>query len=100
MAGKGGADAYVSKFTLDYEGVGEVLRSPEMQREMASRAERVLAAAKAGAPVATGEYQAGLHMEQVVTDRAVARVAGGTDHDFIVEANTGNLARSLDQARG
>ena len=33
------------------------------------------------------------------TDRLVVRVAGSTDHDLVVEANTGNLARALDSAR-
>jgi hypothetical protein len=59
------------------------------------RAERVLAAAKAAAPVATGEYRDSLHIEQATTDRAVARVVAGTDHGAIVEANTGNLSRAL-----
>jgi hypothetical protein len=89
-----------AKVTTSYKGVGEVLRSEKTRHECTRRAEPVLSTAKSGAPVDTGAYRDGLHIEQLTTDRAVTRVSGSTDHDFIVEANTGNLARSLDQARG
>lgn len=94
-----GAGLKVTRFDLSYDGIGDVLRSDETRRELTSRAERVLAAAQAGAPVVTGEYQHGLHLEQITTDRAVVRVAGSTSYDWFVEAETGNLSRSLDQAR-
>jgi hypothetical protein len=81
---------------LNHRGMGELLKSADVRSALTKRAERVLAKAKADAPVATGAYRDGLHIDQATTDRAVVRVAGATDHDFIVEANTGNLARSLD----
>lgn len=80
-------------------GMGELLNSADVRADLTRRAERVLAAAKASAPVETGAYRDGLHVEQATTDRAVVRIAGSTDHDFYVEAATGNLARALDQAK-
>lgn len=87
------------KVTLDHGGMAALLKSGEVRSELTSRAERVLSAARSSAPVATGEYQASLHIEQATTDRAVVRVVAGTDHAWIVEAKTGNLARALDAAR-
>jgi hypothetical protein len=63
-----------------------------------SKAAAVLSAAQSSAPVASGEYRDGLHIEEAHTDRLVVRVSGSTDHDWIVEAKTGNLARALDSA--
>lgn len=70
---------------------------PEVQDHLNERAERVLSTARASAPVDTGAYRAGLHVE-AGEDGAVL-VAGGTDHDIYVEADTGNLNRALDAAR-
>lgn len=88
------------KVTLNHGGMGELLKSAEVRDALTQRAERVLAAAKAAAPVDTGAYRDGLHVEQATTDRAVVRVSGDTDHDWILEAKTGNLARALDAAGG
>jgi hypothetical protein len=89
----------VTQFKLSYEGIGEMLKSQEVRDELTGRGEKVLAAAKANGPVDTGAYVDGLHIVQKTTDRAVVEVQGSTDHDFVVEAATGNLARSLDEAR-
>lgn len=86
------------KVQLNHRTIAELLGSEEVRAELTKRAERVLAAAKASAPVATGAYRDGLHIEQATTDRAVVRVRGNTDHDWIVEARTGNLARAIDAA--
>ena len=88
-----------TRFKLNHRGMGDVLKSRGVRRDLTVRMDRVLAAAKSAAPVATGEYRESLHLVQATTDRAVVRVAGGTDHDMFVEAETGNLARALDQAR-
>lgn len=64
-----------------------------------SKADAVLSAAQSSAPRDTGAYANGLHIEEDHTDRMVVRVAGSTDHDWIVEAQTGNLARALDAGR-
>lgn len=88
---------------MNHSEVGKMLRAEGRYRgirdELTKRMERVLQVAQADAPVQTGAYRDSLHIVQETTDRAVVRVAGGTDHDWIVEANTGNLARSLDAAR-
>lgn len=78
----------------------QLLNSDEVRDDLTQRAERVLADARSSAPVASGEYRDGLHIVQDTTDRAVVRVAGNTDHDLLVEAATGNLARALDAAGG
>ena len=61
--------------------------------------ERALAAAQSSAPVASGAYRASLHLVDDTTDRAVVRLVADVDHAMVVEANTGTLARALDQAR-
>ena len=81
-------------------GMAALLKSGEVRAFTTARAERVLAAANAAAPVASGKYRDSLHIEQVTTDRAVTRVVGGTEYDWVVEARTGNLARSIDAAGG
>lgn len=80
-------------------GVKEVLNSSEVRDMLTDKAEDVLAAAKASAPVDTGEYRDSLGIVQDTTDRAVVRVASTAPHGMIVEAKTGNLARALDAAR-
>lgn len=89
----------MARVKMNYKGVGEVLKSAGVRADLTSRAERVLSAAQSSAPVKSGEYRDELHIIQDTTDRAVVRVSGGTDHDWIVEANTGNLARALDAGR-
>lgn len=88
------------KIKLKSSGMEAMLKSSGVRSFITERAERVLAKAKADAPVATGAYRDGLHIVQATTDRAVARVSGSSDHDYVVEANTGNLARALDAAGG
>lgn len=91
--------ARVTGVQPNYSGIGEVLRSPEVRAALTARMERVLATAWANAPVDSGAYRDGLRIEQGMTDRVVVRVRGGSDHDFAVEADTGNLARALREAR-
>jgi len=80
---------------MDYGGVGEMLRDDMLYAALMPVAERTLARAQGSAPVVSGAYRNALHIEKHTTDRVVARVVGGTDHDMEVEANTGNLARAL-----
>lgn len=60
-----------------------------------AKAQEVLARAQASAPVASGAYRDSLHVETDRTDRMVKRVVADAPHAMVVEANTGNLARSL-----
>jgi len=80
--------------------VAALLKSAEIRAELTSHADRVVAAAKASAPVATGEYRDSIHRESATTDRAVERVVASAPHARVVEARTGNLARALNAAGG
>ena len=89
------------KIELNHASMEELLKSDEVRSALEDRARRVLAAAKANAPVRTGAYRDGLHVEiREHASRVVARVVGGSDHDMIVEAKHGTLARALDAAGG
>ena len=66
-------------------------------------ADRIVARAKATAPVRTGQYRAGLRAEVVTNDttgRREVRVGSTSPHAGLVEGHTGNLARALDAGRG
>jgi len=89
------------RIELNKSGIKALLKSPEVAAELHRRAERVAAAARASAPVDTGAYLAGIEVfDEVHKDRVVSRVYAKAPHSHLVEANTGNLARSLDAARG
>lgn len=88
----------MAKIKLNGRGIEELLNSSETRSYLTEKADAVLSAAIANAPVETGEYQASLHIEQDTTDRVAVRVVSDAPHAFVVEANTGNLARALDSA--
>lgn len=79
-------------------GIKDLLNSGGVRDMVTDKAGPVLAAAQSSAPVATGAYQASLHIVQDTTDRAVVRVVSDVPYAMIVEADTGNLARALDAA--
>jgi hypothetical protein len=60
-----------------------------------AEAEERLARAKASAPVRSGTYRDELHIETDHTDRMVKRIVSSVPYALVVEADTGNLARSL-----
>lgn len=77
-----------------------VLRQPKVEQLVDAAAERALAAAKANAPVDTGEYRDGLYIEHRDSRyRQVARVVGSDDKTLLIESKTGNLARALKAAK-
>lgn len=84
---------------LNHPGMRQLLLSGGIAAEMHRRAEAVAAAARANGPVDEGDYVESIHVEDVVTDRAVSRVVADVEYAAAVEARTGNLARSLDAAR-
>lgn len=88
----------LAKFTFKGSGVEEILNSSDTRSLLTDKAESVLSAAQSSAPVSSGDYQRSLHLEQDSTDRAVVRVVADVPYAAVVEANTGNLARSLDAA--
>jgi hypothetical protein len=89
-----------TRVELNSPGVRALLNDDGVRADLTRRMESVLGAAVSGAPVESGAYRDSIHIEQATTDRAVVRVAAGTDHALTVEARTGNLSRALDAAGG
>jgi hypothetical protein len=89
-----------AKVRLISRGMKSLLRDPGVARDLERRAERVAAAARASAPVDTGEYRDSITVTSETTDRAVARVVARDRKGHVIESRTGNLARALDSAGG
>lgn len=71
---------------MNYKGMGELLKSPEIQSMLNERMSRVQSAIP-GSILET----------KIRRSRAVSMVKSGSDYD---EANTGDLSRALDLAGG
>lgn len=69
-----------------------------VREDLLSRANRVLAHAKADQHDETYAYENSLHLTQDQTDRLVIRVVASAPHAHLVEAQFGVLARALDAA--
>lgn len=93
------------------KGIGEMLCMPGMVANMAGRANRVAARARATAPVETGEYADSFVVTSGIrpatgsrTARAYGRVTNTSDHAVFVEYGTEHqqahhtLARALEAA--
>lgn len=89
----------MARVKLNRRGMDELLNGEVARRATRGPAERVLSAARASAPVDTGEYRDSLRLVEDSTDRLVQRVVATAAHGMVVEARTGNLARALDAAR-
>lgn len=77
-----------------------VLRQPKVEALTDAAASRALSAAKANAPVDTGEYQRGLRLEHKQSRyRRVTRVVGTDDKTLLIESKLGVLARALKAAK-
>lgn len=88
---------------LNRGGVRAVLSDPGVQAELDRRAADVAAAARATAPVDTGQYRDSIRVESgpsPIDGRARATVVATAPHALLVEARTGNLARALNAAGG
>lgn len=73
-----------------------ILRSAGVDTLTKSAAERILARAKATAPVDTGDYRRGLQIKKTRgATRDVYLVIGTDWKTLLVESKTGNLARAL-----
>lgn len=89
----------VAKIKLSSRGIQGVLSGSQVRARLTESAERVLGAAQADPHDDTGDYEAGLHIEQDETsERAVVRVVSGDHKGHILEAKYGILARALDSA--
>ena len=86
-----------NQFNADYRGIGELLKSPEMQAAMHAKAERVAEAARATAPVGDaitdkhpGEYRDGFEVSSGTNrTRAYGRVENNVGHAAAVEFGNG-----------
>lgn len=77
-----------------------VLRQPKVEALVDAAADRALARAKASAPVDSGDYRDGLHIEHHESRyRRAARVVGSDEKTMLLESRTGNLARALKAAK-
>lgn len=77
-----------------------VLRRPKVEKLVDDAAERALTAAQQTAPVDTGDYKRGLHIEHHDGRyRRTAMVVGGDHKTMLIESKTGNLARALKAAK-
>lgn len=77
-----------------------ILNSAGAKQLSRQATERALAAAQASAPVDTGDYRNGLHIEEVKrAHRTTYMVVGSDAKTLLVESQTGNLAKALKKAR-
>lgn len=88
----------LTRLKINQRNVDNLVNAPGVQRDVHDRGERMHNQARAIAPVATGEYRDNLHLEDG-PDGSV-RLVSDVDHTFVVEADHGVLARSLDAAGG
>lgn len=104
----------MAEFKANYAGIGELLRSAEMQAAMLAKAEQVKAAAEADAPYDDKDrngdhYRDHFSARAGVEDRAGGRAVGIVENDspiaFHVEYGTVHndahhtMTRALDAAR-
>lgn len=82
--------------TLNHRTIQEYLDGQHgVERVLDGLAHECEQRAKASAPVDSGAYRDSIHIETVHTDRMVKRVVADVPYAMAVEADTGNLARSL-----
>jgi hypothetical protein len=87
--------------TFDQAYFDRIMKSAGVVALTKKTAEAAAAIARHNAPVATGDYKAGIAVEQRrAAYRAVFRVVGRDRKTLLVESKTGNLARSLQRIKG
>lgn len=85
----------MARVKLISKGVEELLKGSAARKALEPEVQQALDRAISSAPVASGEYQSSIHVEWDTTDRLVGRVVASAPHAMVVEANTGNLNRSI-----
>lgn len=88
------------RVTLDSSGVLGMLSEDGIRAALIEQADRVVAAARASAPVASGAYRDSIHRVSATESRAVEMVVADDWKSHIIESRTGNLARALNAAGG
>lgn len=85
-----------SRVKINHAGIQEYLDGKHgVEGLLDSEAKKAADRAKASAPVKTGAYKDSIHVETDHTDRMVKRVVADVPYAMVVEADTGNLGRSL-----
>lgn len=85
-----------TKIKLNSRGVQSYLDGGGgVEAVLQAEAEKSAARARASAPSDSGAYRASIHIETAKTDRMVKRVVADVPYALVVEANTGNMARSI-----
>lgn len=74
-------------------------KSPEVTALCVAKAEQIMAAAQASAPVDSGDYKGAFRVRVKYQRRAVAVVENTDPKAMIIESKTGNLARAVRAAR-
>ncbi|MFI6510134.1 HK97 gp10 family phage protein [Streptosporangium sp. NPDC050855] len=86
-----------ARFRSNYKGIGEMLRSAQMQREMETRAEQVKDKAKSLAPQDSGRYADSFRVEtgarEGAKSRAVSKVINYAPNAPYVEWGTSRTPR-------
>lgn len=78
----------------------DILKSAGVQQLTMAKANEVCSYARSHAPVDTGAYRDGLHVEMHdYAHRAGALVVGDDKKTLLVEIKTGNLAKALKASR-
>lgn len=88
------------KFVRNSAGYKEILNSEGVGAMLLARVERAVPAARASAPVDSGDYRDGIEAEVVTTDRKVGRVVAKAAHSLAVESRSRNLGGAIDAAGG
>lgn len=91
-----------AKVTIEFneDFFDEVLNSAQVRALVDLAAERVVAQAKATAPVRTGAYRDSIHVQHTqAAHRQVAEVVADVPYGIFVESRTGNLARAAKAAK-
>lgn len=90
----------MAKVKIDNEYFSRLGHSPKVTALIVSVAERVAAAARASAPVDTGEYRNSITVSvKSAARRNVALVTAEDPKAMFIESETGNLARALGAVR-
>lgn len=85
-----------AQFKLNLAGIRGMLKGDIGQAAARPKAEATLASAKANAPVDSGAYRDSIHMiEETHPQRHAFHIVADDPAAMLIEANTGNLARSL-----
>jgi hypothetical protein len=77
----------------------ELGRSPAVVNLVVGIAQEIAADARASAPVDSGDYRNGIHVEVKLQKRVVAVVKASDKKSLLIESKTGNLVRALNRRK-